>query len=212
METPFMRPFPRVFLAVLIALSLSILAACDVAIDDVIGPESADDSAASSESESETPETEEDSAEAEFTYSLLASDKRIPPMMIGDIIIELAEDEESLSELWEWFEFDTPAPVVDWDQEIVIFFGTGESGTCPLDLEEVRFHPDERLVVAVVDPNLPRDAICTMDWTPRTFVVALSGDALGSGELRAGIEHGPQARGIDPPGGLLLRESENSDG
>jgi hypothetical protein len=132
--------------------------------------------------------------------------------MMGDIIIELAEDEERLNELWEWFEFDSPAPVVDWDRDLVIFFGTGESGTCPLELEDVRFHPEERLLVAVVDPNLPRDAICTMDWTPRTFVVALSGDAIGSGELRAGIEHGPGAHGIDPPGGLLLREAENSDG
>jgi hypothetical protein len=135
--------------------------------------------------------------ELEFDYELIASEKTLPPDTF-DNVIELAENQSEFENLWQEFRFSESPPDVDWEVQVVFFFGTGESGTCPLHLMDVRYDPEERLVTAEVDEDLPPDAVCTDDWTPRAFVVAVSADPLAGDDLSAQLYHpgrGPFATG-----------------
>jgi hypothetical protein len=197
----------RVRLTLLIALIGALaLAGC---VREEAGPGTGDDAAVTPEATPTptpilTPDFT-DPLDERVGYDLVASEKTYPEGSTGAIVIEYADNAERFAEVWDSFGFDESAPEIDWDRDVVLFFGTGESGSCPLDLNDVRFNPDERLIVAVVDPNLPPETVCTMDWTPRVFVVSVPADALGDDDLRAGILHAPHAEEIAPPGGQPVR-------
>jgi hypothetical protein len=145
-----------------------------------------------------TPTTEP--VEPDEWYELLTSEKSYPEEAVGDQILELAENQEEFEELWARFQIEASGDVsdVDWDSSVVLFAGTGESGGCPLVLEDVSFDKDERIIRLAAEMDVPEDTMCTMDWTPRVFVIAMDSAYLGEGELRAGFN--------DDSGGTVIRE------
>jgi hypothetical protein len=142
-------------------------------------------------------------------FELLVTDKVYPEGHTGDQIFELAETDADFQELWERFQLDDEhdSPDVEWDRYTVLFVGTGESGGCPLFLDDVTFDQEEGFIAVKATKDLPEDAMCTMDWTPRVFVIALERDVLGEGELRAMIYDIDADPEIDPEDGVVVREA-----
>jgi hypothetical protein len=136
---------------------------------------------------------------------LLISEKQYPEGVFDDPLFELAEEKAELQEVWERFGFEGVPPDIDWDSRIVLFAGTGESGTCPLFLNDVEFNSEHRVIVLHADTNLPEDTECTADWTPRVFVIAMNADYLGEGVLRAMFDR-PDLEEIGPDDGEVIRE------
>jgi hypothetical protein len=138
-----------------------------------------------------TPEPTEPAEidEPDDWYELVTSEKTYPQAEIGETILELAENPDEFGELWTWFEFDPadPVPELDWENRVMLFVGTGESSGCPLVLDSITFDSDERLISVGASKDVPEDTMCTMDWTPRMFVLLLDNEYLGDGKLRAGI-------------------------
>jgi hypothetical protein len=157
-----------------------------------------------------TPEPTEtaDTNESDDWYQLVISEKTYPQAEIGENIRELAEDPDEFGELWNWFEFDPtdPVPELDWENRVMLFAGTGESSGCPLVLDSVTFDPDERLISVGVSKDVPEDTMCTMDWTPRVFVISLDDEYLGGGELRAGMYDTEFQDGVDLEHAKVIRE------
>jgi hypothetical protein len=157
-----------------------------------------------------TPDPGENGNAAANWYELLKTDKVYPGGQVGEEILELAERQDEFEELWAWFEFepDEPMPEINWDTTMVLFAGTGESSGCPLVLDTVEFHEDDRVIGIGASMDVPEDTMCTMDWTPRVFVLALDREITGDGELRATLfdpEYGEQ---LDPGESELIREGE----
>jgi hypothetical protein len=154
-----------------------------------------------------TPELDDDMSTSEW-FDLLATDKVYPEARTGEEVFELAESQDELKGLWRTFGFEeseTPSEI-DWDTTMVLFVGTGESGSCPIVLDTVEYDEDERLISVGTSRDVPADTMCTMDWTPRAFVIAMDRDVPGDGELRALVfdtEHEDQ---IDPHEAPVIRE------
>ncbi|MEX2355959.1 MAG: hypothetical protein WD535_02890 [Thermaerobacterales bacterium] len=55
------------------------------------------------------------------------------------------EDERDFSQMWEHFRLEGGYPEMDWSRDAVLFFGTGESGSCPLQFFGVSRHEGRAL-------------------------------------------------------------------
>jgi hypothetical protein len=190
-----------ILLTVIATLMAITLAACiqRVAVDD-----SEPDDRVVPTPEATSPPASGDDGE---WWTVLATDKTFPDAEFGEIFIELAEDQETFDERWDWAGLtDDDLPDVDWDSQVVIFAGTGESGSCPLVITEIDFDDDERLITIGLERDVPRDTMCTMDWTPRVFVVALDAAELGDGELLALMYDAEFDQEIDPEQAIVIRE------
>ncbi len=113
---------------------------------------------------------------------------------VGDIYrTGIAFDDESLSELWETIGLDDPLPLVNFNDEVVIWFGAVFGSSCPnLRLDDVVV--DGGLVHAlIVMPDPP--VVCTDDANRRAFVVAVQRSKLPVGPFRI------QLSAEDPPRG-----------
>lgn len=105
----------------------------------------------------------------------------------------IATDPESLRGLWAAIGLDTPLPEVDFDTEVVIWFGAVYGSSCPdLRLDDVIVDGD--LVHALIVLATPHLA-CTDDANPLAFVVAVDREKLPEGPFA--IQLGPS----DPPSG-----------
>ena len=76
---------------------------------------------------------------------------------------------------------------VNLDRRTVLFVGTGESGSWPLRFESLRFN-DERRTFKLRAPARG-GPVCTDDFSPRTFVVAVDRSDLPKGDLRARVNN-----------------------
>lgn len=147
-----------------------------------------------------------------LAHRLLASEKRLPSrhfMRGEDVIMKLADDQQRYEELWRLFGMTGETlgqtkvpPAIDWAKESVLFVGLGESGSCPMRLTAVSLEPAGRLVVYISEGD--GRYVCTGDYTPRTFVVALPRTGLPDGLIRATVRR----RHREPE--LLLREDDPS--
>lgn len=135
----------------------------------------------------ETPDNGNEPPEG-FTYELVATEKTVPA---GDFYVDfaLAETDDEYRSLWGEHRFEDEAPAVDWASEVVIFVATGESGSCPMNLMDVRYDPDESLITVDVSEDVDADTACTDDWTPRSFVIAVEADDLDEDELYVSLFH-----------------------
>jgi hypothetical protein len=107
----------------------------------------------------------------------------------------VATDESSYAALWDQIGLSQTRPPVDFDRDVVIWFGAVFGSSCPdLRLDDVVVDHDQSLVYAdivLVDPPVA----CTDDANPHAYVVALERQALPQGPFR--IQLGAE----DPPGG-----------
>lgn len=204
----------RILLVMTLAsLLLLSLAAC-------VERESEDDDSAAGDRPVPTPvPTESDEADPDPTatpgdddgewFLLLETDKTYPEGNVGDQILELTESPEEFEEWRERFQLEeiSGSDDIDWDEQVVLFVGTGESGSCPVELVDVQFDEDKRLVDVFITQEAPPETICTMDWTPRVFVIALDQDVLGDDEL-FGVITDPEREDeeIDPDRLTTIRE------
>lgn len=156
------------------------------------------------------PTEPSDSEEPDDWYELLITEKSYPDARSDEKVLELAESDETYEELWSEFQLDDldEAPDIDWDNQVVLFAGTGESSGCPLVIDSIDFDEEQRLISIATVRDVPEDTMCTMDWTPRVFVIALDAETLGDGELRAAIYDTEMVDEIDPDDGTIIRESE----
>lgn len=105
----------------------------------------------------------------------------------------IAYDPTSLDDLWEEIGLDVPLPEVDFESEVVIWFGAVYGSSCPnLRLDNVVVDGSTVHAVIVL-PDAP--IACTADANPHAYVVAVD---------RSKLPHGPfqiQLTAQDPPGG-----------
>lgn len=156
------------------------------------------------------PTEPSDSEEPDDWYELLITEKSYPEERTDEQVLELAESDETYEALWSEFQLDDvdDAPDVNWDNQVVLFAGTGESSGCPLIIDSIVFDEEQRFISIATIRDIPEDTMCTMDWTPRVFVIALDSETLGDGELRAAIYDAEMVDQVDPGDGTIIRESE----
>lgn len=156
---------------------------------------------------SPTPAPTPDEHNGEW-FHLLETDKTYPEDEVGDEVLALAESQETFDEWFGRFQLDdmTDMEAIDWETHAVLFAGTGESGSCPRELVDVLFHEDDRLVEVQASQDEPPDTMCTMDWTPRVFVIALDQAVLGDDELFGVITDPEHDQEIDPDRWITIRE------
>lgn len=136
---------------------------------------------------------------------LLISEKAYPESVFDDPLFELVDDKRKFEETWTRFQIDGDPLAIDWDTQVVLFAGTGESSGCPLLLNEVAFEVEHRTIVIDSSTEDP-DAMCTADWTPRVFVIAMDRDHLGDGELKAQFLNSDREDEVDPDDGAVIRD------
>ena len=107
----------------------------------------------------------------------------------------IASDPASYRQLWAVIGLQGEPPAVDFESEVVIWFGAVYGSSCPgLRLDDVVVDLDRSLVhaeIVLVDPP----SACTADANPRAYVVALQRSKLPSGPIAI------QLGADDPPAG-----------
>lgn len=107
----------------------------------------------------------------------------------------IAWDEASLAELWRAIPLDGELPAVDFQSEVVIWFGAVYGSSCPnLRLDAVIFDNARQLIYADI-VNVDNPTACTADANPRAYVVAVERSRLPVPPF--GIQLGE----ADPPAG-----------
>jgi hypothetical protein len=107
-------------------------------------------------------------------------------------------DDGQYESLWRLVGLTGERPPVDFDQEIVVWFGAVYGSSCPIRLDDVAFDLDHDppLVYAVtVSPGSL--GVCTADANPHAFVVAIDRSALPEGPFA--VQLGPEDRPLGPP-------------
>lgn len=118
-------------------------------------------------------------------FRLLASQKTLSndfwEVAPEDVLIRIATDPKTLGELWSYFGLEAEVPALTWDKEIVMLLGTGEPSNCPLEVKEVAFDDGMGRLTVHLEQHKPPEGICLMDFTPRTFSLALPRSLIDSG-------------------------------
>lgn len=108
----------------------------------------------------------------------------------------IATDAASYAELWQLIGLRGEPPPVDFETDVVIWFGAVYGSSCPdLRLDDVVVDEARALVHAEI-VNLAAGMACTADANPYAFVVALERARLPAGPFAI------QLRADDPPGGV----------
>jgi hypothetical protein len=101
-------------------------------------------------------------------WRLLATEPTGQPYRTG-----IAWDAAALAELWAQAGISADVPPVDFQTEVVIWFGAVVSGSCPdVRLDDVVIDGGRRLIhaeIVLVDPPMA----CTSDANPRAYLVAV---------------------------------------
>ncbi len=121
-------------------------------------------------------------------WRLLADEPRVgTPYRTG-----IATDRASLEALWTQVGLDGRLPDVNFESEIVIWFGAVFSGSCPdIRLDDVVVNGDV-VHASIVLPNPP--VACTSDANPRAYIVAIERTLLPPGPFMVQLDaDGPPA-------------------
>lgn len=105
----------------------------------------------------------------------------------------IATDEASLQTLWERIGLQAPLPTVDFETEIVVWFGAVYGSSCPdIRLDDVVVE-GALLYAVIVLPNPP--VACTADANAHAYVVAIERESLPPGPFAIQLDSN------DPPPG-----------
>jgi hypothetical protein len=122
-------------------------------------------------------------------WRLLADEPTGEPYRTG-----IATTEDQYASLWEESAATAERPPVDFEAEVVIWFGAVYGSGCPIRMDEVIIDDEAALVYAdIVVPGNPQ--ACTSDANPRAFIIALARDRLPEGPFRLQLDAN------DPPAG-----------
>ena len=108
---------------------------------------------------------------------------RPPPVLVSQATIpdeqafafaDIATTADGAGAVWDRFGLSAEPPVVDFDQDVLLFLGFGESGSCPARLGGISIRQ------AQVEVHLDEGGRggCTADYQPRTFVVQIARASL----------------------------------
>jgi hypothetical protein len=124
-------------------------------------------------------------------WRLLATEPTGQPYRTG-----IAWDAQSLADLWAEAGISADVPAVDFQTEVVIWFGAVVSGSCPdVRLDDVVIDDGQRMVhaeIVLVDPPMA----CTSDANPRAYLVAVARSRLPAPTFA--LQLGPE----EPPAGV----------
>lgn len=118
---------------------------------------------------------------------LLASSKTLPDGRFEDFAV-LVSGRRALRRTWNQFDLEGHPPIVDFERRRVLFAGTGEGSSCPLEYRSLERVQGRRLVK--VHAETKWGPICTDDFTPRTFVVAAKKSNFPQGKFDVKTGHG----------------------
>jgi hypothetical protein len=108
----------------------------------------------------------------------------------------IAFDEDSYARLWTESGVTDPPPPVDFNSEVVVWFGAVYGLSCPdLRLDDIVVDRERAIVHAEIVHTEPATA-CTADANPRAYLVALERVCLPVGPFWI------QLGAADPPGGV----------
>ena len=106
----------------------------------------------------------------------------------------VATTAEQYEDLWAAAGLAGQGPAVDFETEIVVWFGAVYGSSCPIRLDDVAVDPDRRLVFGgFVKPGNP--TACTDDANPEAYVVALARHRLPEAPFAVQLD------AEDPPSG-----------
>ena len=111
---------------------------------------------------------------------LLASASTLPDNNFREIAV-LVSSRRAMRRTWRQFDLEGSPMRMDFRRRRVLFAGTGESGTCPLEYQEIERVEGRRLVHVHVESAWGPD--CTDDFRPRTFVIAARKTNFPDGEF-----------------------------
>ncbi len=106
----------------------------------------------------------------------------------------VATTDDQLATLWAASALPGAAPAVDWQDEIVVWFGAVYSSSCPVRLDGV-IVDGATLHADVVVPGAGPETACTADANPHSFVVAVDRAVLPTGPFVVQLD------ADDPPPG-----------
>ena len=132
-------------------------------------------------------------------WRLLGSANQPQIAIVPGDAVDAALDQRSYEILWWGMGLPGETPAIDFDQEIVVRFITGVSGTCPaIVFDGIGVLPEESLVYGMFSyPGVlptPQPGIaygCTTDWHPHGFLVAISRDALPGDQFTLRLRRDP---------------------
>lgn len=114
----------------------------------------------------------------EFTSGTLLETDRTSPDTAGsgDQIVETADNEDDLAELWESFGFQGSPPETDMEENYVLLMYTGEN-SCEKEIEEIQ----------ILDNSLKIDTYqeeeaCDDLYNPRSFVIEIEREIAADAE------------------------------
>jgi hypothetical protein len=119
--------------------------------------------------------------------------------LVGDVYrTGIATDDEQYAALWSRAGMTAPRPAVDFETEVVIWFGAVYGSSCPIRVDDVVVDLEHRPVLVYPLSVVPGgdDEGCTADANPHAFVVAIERGRLPAGPFA--IQLGPE----DPPAGV----------
>lgn len=101
----------------------------------------------------------------------------------------IAPDPDELTRQWERFRLEGAPPTIDFLNNVMLFVGFGESGSCPYRYDGLLWEPDKRRLTFINGFDYPAD--CTSDYNARTLGVAVNRNNLPTGVF-----------GVRPPNGV----------
>jgi hypothetical protein len=111
----------------------------------------------------------------------------------------IAPDRMELVRQWSRFGLSGTPAALNFDREVALFVGFGESGSCPLVYEGVNLDAASRVVSVLFESE---SGACTGDYNARTIVLAIDRDRLPDGVFQveaAGDPVSVAAERIDTP-------------
>lgn len=106
----------------------------------------------------------------------------------------VATTDEQLAALWAQAGLDGEAPEVEWETEVVVWFGAVWGSGCPVRLDDVVVD-GTRVHGEIVVPGSGPDSACAGDANPHAFVVAVERSLLPAGPFVVQLD------ADDPPPG-----------
>ncbi|ALC90555.1 hypothetical protein AM500_12730 [Bacillus sp. FJAT-18017] len=105
------------------------------------------------------------------SFSELAFKRKTAPF--HQYLVKNADNSSEFKDLWHLYGLETGLPEINFDEEVVLFIGVQESGSCPYTNVESGISAGKKSFnVTLVEPG----GNCTADATPRTFVFKVDND------------------------------------
>ncbi|UCZ55011.1 hypothetical protein LGQ02_09930 [Bacillus shivajii] len=106
------------------------------------------------------------------------------------VMVRKVTDQDDFKSEWGEFGLSDQPLELDWKNNVAIFLGTGESGTCPLEFQFVEINDDKTKMIIHLEQS---NGACTSDFTPRTFILSVDTEEI-SNVTHVEVKHGDGSR------------------